>query len=108
MKIKDIFKLFMETKDSNVPKTGFFQEAPNDNSITRLVFFIGCIWAMILTTYFVCTHPTIAVGEIVALVSGNIAPFLAMKLIQKPMENKGDDFLKDKDNGNRDQEIPRG
>ena len=104
-KIKDIFKLFMATKNPNPQHIGFFQEAPNDNSITRLVFFIGCIWAMSISTVFIFTH-TVSVGEVVALISGNIAPFLAMKLIQKPMENKGDNFLKDDNDGNRDQKIP--
>jgi hypothetical protein len=64
---------------------GFFQESPGNNSITRVVFFIGCIWAIAFSTFFALTHP-ITVGEVVALVTGNIAPFLAMKLIQKPME----------------------
>jgi len=65
---------------------GFFQESPGNNSITRVVFFIGCIWAMALSTIFIFTR-IVTVGEVVALISGNIAPFLAMKLIQKPMEN---------------------
>ena len=66
--------------------TGFFQESPGNNSITRVVFFVGCVWAMAISTIFIFTR-TVTVGEVVALISGNIAPFLAMKLIQKPMEN---------------------
>ena len=65
---------------------GFFQESPGNNSITRVAFFVGVMWSILITTY-VTVFQKPPVGEIVALLAGTVGPFLAMKLIQKPMEN---------------------
>jgi hypothetical protein len=69
--------------------TGFFQEGPGNNSITRVAFFIGVMWSLLITTYVVIFQKP-PVGETIALLAGLVGPFLAMKLIQKPMETKND------------------
>jgi hypothetical protein len=70
-------------------QVGFFQENPGINSLTRVAFLGGIVWACVFVTICVFTFKWTA-GEIVAVFSGVSAPFFALKLIQKPMESKVD------------------
>lgn len=68
---------------------GFFQDEKGLFSSMRLIFFLGMIWAMaastILTIIFKWTP-----GEFIAVFTSNSAPFIALKLGQKPMEKKNE------------------
>jgi hypothetical protein len=65
----------------------FFQEANGAKSSTRVIFVIGVLWAIAMTTLgFVMLHW--AVGEGVAFFTASSAVFIGLKLGQKPMEAK--------------------
>lgn len=68
---------------------GYLQTSPGNNSVARLMFVIGILWAICFTTAFTFLTK-LSVGEIVALFGGLSGPFFALKLIQKPMEGKSD------------------
>ena len=68
-------------------KANFLQSDNGANSSTRLMFVIGIIWAIVYTSVF-SFFAKLGVGEIVALFGGISGPFFALKLIQKPMEEK--------------------
>jgi hypothetical protein len=73
---------------------GFFQESPNNNSISRVAFFVGIIWSMLFVTIFAFAMK-LPIGEVIALFGGLSGPFFALKLIQKPMEVKDDNPQKE-------------
>lgn len=65
----------------------FFQEANGTKSSTRVVFVIGIIWSIVMTTIgFILLKW--AVGEGVAFFTASSAVFIGLKLGQKPMEAK--------------------
>jgi hypothetical protein len=68
-------------------KIGYLETAPGNKSVTRLIFLLGIVWAIAFTTVFAILTK-LGVGEIVALFGGLSGPFFALKLIQKPMEEK--------------------
>ena len=68
-------------------KAGFLQSDNGANSSARLMFIIGLSWAIVYTSVF-SIFASLSVGEIVALFGGISGPFFALKLIQKPMEEK--------------------
>ena len=69
-------------------RIGFLETSPGNKSVTRLMFFVGLVWAIVFTSVF-SFITELGVGEIVALFGGLSGPFFALKLIQKPMEGKG-------------------
>ncbi len=71
-------------------KIGFFQEAENQWSITRLIFFIGMLWAMTMTSIVVWKHPDMNAIDIGLAFSGLSAPFVLNKVGQKLAESKAD------------------
>lgn len=66
--------------------TGIFQESDGVQSSTRLIFVIGSIWAMAMSTYFAIhgTEPAV----ILAFFAGTEGSLTGLKLGQKIMENK--------------------
>jgi uncharacterized membrane protein YfcA len=67
-------------------RVGIFEEKPGWHSVNRVIFFAGCIWTMLFVTagaFLLKWSP----GEIVAVFSGLIVPFVGLKLVQKSMEN---------------------
>ena len=65
-------------------KTGFFQENPGENSVTRLAFF-----AMIITALFIAIYQVINTGTIDVVGFTTIAGMASgLKLVQKNIENK--------------------
>ena len=74
-------------------KTGFFEEAPGEKSATRLVFVVGSIWAMLITSYVV----VVAHSDLMAVAgmfAALFAPVAALKVVQKPFESKPDEEVK--------------
>jgi hypothetical protein len=71
-------------------KIGFFDEAENQRSATRLIFIIGSLWAMGLTTYVVHTHPAMTAIDIGLLFGGLMTPLALSKVGQKFAEAKQD------------------
>lgn len=65
----------------------FLQEDNGNYSSTRLMFIIGLSWSMLFTTFgtFLLKWTP---GEIIAVFTAISAVFVALKLGQKPMENK--------------------
>lgn len=66
--------------------SNFFKENNGQSSSTRLIFFIGSLWAMIITSYLALKGASI--GELIALFSALMGVFVALKLGHKPMEDK--------------------
>lgn len=66
---------------------GFLQSSPGRFSSARLMFVIGMGWAMIMTTAGL-TSLGWKVGEACAFFGATTTVFVALKLGQKPMENK--------------------
>jgi len=64
----------------------FFKEKNGQSSSTRLIFFVGMIYAMCFTAVYSFTGIKPGVGEIVALFSAMTGVFIGLKLGQKPME----------------------
>ena len=64
----------------------FLKEKNGQSSSTRLIFFIGAFWTMSLTTYL--TFKGNQIGELIAFFSALMGVFVALKLGQKPMEDK--------------------
>jgi hypothetical protein len=66
---------------------GMFETSAGNTSSTRVMFVIGLVWSMALTTagsFILKWTP----GEIIAVFSALSGVFVALKLVQKPMENK--------------------
>jgi len=65
----------------------FFNEANGQSSSTRLIFFIGIIYAMVFTAFWTFgVNPRPGAGEIIALFTAMTGVFIGLKLGQKPME----------------------
>jgi len=67
--------------------TNFLQSSPGNFSSTRLMFVIGLLWAMALTTFGAIVlkwEP----GSIIAVYSALSGISVGLKLGQKPMEGK--------------------
>lgn len=62
----------------------FLKEKNGSDSSARLIFTIGSIWNMLLTTYLVLKN--IDVPIILAYFTGVEAVLIGLKLGQKPME----------------------
>lgn len=67
----------------------FFKETNGQSSMTRLIFFVGMLYAMgFLSFWTFKQQPTPGAGEIVALWAGLTGTLIGLKLGQKPMEQK--------------------
>ena len=68
-------------------KVGMFEEAPGEISVTRVMFFVGLLWAMLLTTLgaFALGWKS---GEVIAVFAALSGVFIGLKLGQKSMENQ--------------------
>jgi hypothetical protein len=64
----------------------FLQEKNGQSSSTRLIFFIGSIWVMLLTSYLALKGNS--PGELIAIYSAIMGVLVGLKLGQKPMEVK--------------------
>lgn len=68
-------------------KVGYTEERPGVKSSIRLVFLSGMIWAMIFTSVGAFVFKW-SYGEIIAVFTGISAPFIGIKIGQKPMETR--------------------
>ena len=70
-------------------KTMFWEESPGNQSANRLIFIIGSLWLMFLTTYIIVEKLTTIteVGIFFATIFGLLA---GTKLIQKNQEMSKD------------------
>ncbi len=64
----------------------FFKEKNGQSSSTRLIFFIGMIYAMTFTAFYTFIGDKPGAGEIIALFTAMTGVFIGLKLGQKPME----------------------
>lgn len=64
----------------------FFQEQNGQSSSTRLMFFIGLIYAMTFTAFYTFSGEKPSTGEVIALFTAMTGVFIGLKLGQKPME----------------------
>ena len=65
----------------------FFQETNGQSSSTRLIFFVGIIYAMVFTAFWAFGQsPPPGAGEVIALFTAMTGVFIGLKLGQKPME----------------------
>jgi len=64
----------------------FFKEPTGGDSSARLIFITGSFWNMVITSFMV--YKGIDVPVIIAFFSAVEAVFVALKLGQKPMEEK--------------------
>ena len=64
---------------------GYTETTPGNKSVTRLIFLIGSIWNMVMSSYLIITH--IDTAMCLAFFSGIEAVLIGLKLGQKPMEN---------------------
>jgi hypothetical protein len=65
---------------------GFLSTSDGGRSSTRLIFVIGSVWAMGLTTFLAVQG--IEVPVLIAFFSAVEGVWIGLKLGQKPMENK--------------------
>lgn len=65
---------------------GYFHESENVKSVTRIVFFVGALWTMALSTFFAFSD--IAPMIVLAYFTGSLGALVGMKLGQKPMEGQ--------------------
>jgi hypothetical protein len=66
----------------------FFKEANGDDSSSRLIFIVGSIWNMAMSSYMIIK--VIDIPVVIAFFTAVEAVFVALKLGQKPMESKKD------------------
>lgn len=74
-------------------KASFLQSDAGNYSSARLMFVIGLFWSIAFTTvgaFMLKWTP----GECIAVFTSTSAVFVALKLGQKPMENKTNGVLK--------------
>jgi len=64
----------------------FFNEANGQSSSTRLIFFVGIIYAMVFTAFYTFSGIKPGTGEVIALFTAMTGVFIGLKLGQKPME----------------------
>lgn len=69
-------------------KIGFLQEAANKNSANRLIFVVGSFWNMALTTALAFAFEGVTIPLLLALFTGIESTLVALKVVQKPNENK--------------------
>jgi hypothetical protein len=65
-------------------KIGLLNENNGQKSMTRVVFLLGSIWAMALTTFLAITGTE--PGILIAVFGSLQGTYVALKLGQKPME----------------------
>lgn len=65
---------------------GFLREASGGYSSARLIFIIGSIWAMAITSYLAVSDTDVPV--LIAFFTAIEGVWIALKLGQKPMEQK--------------------
>lgn len=65
---------------------GFLKEASGGHSSARLIFIIGSIWTMLITSYLAIKDVDIPV--LIAFFTAVEGVWVALKLGQKPMEQK--------------------
>lgn len=65
----------------------FFKERNGQSSSTRLIFFIGMLYSMLVSALFTYLFNWGA-GEYIAVFSAVSGVFVGLKLGQKPMEGK--------------------
>jgi hypothetical protein len=65
--------------------TQFLQSDKGNFSSARLVFVVGILWSMIVSTLMVFLMKWTA-GEFIAVFTATSGVFIALKLGQKPME----------------------
>lgn len=66
----------------------FFNENNGQSSSTRLIFFIGIVYAMFFTALYTFTGVKPSTGEVIALFTAMTGVFIGLKLGSKPMEEK--------------------
>lgn len=66
----------------------YFEE-PTGKSITRVMFVIGVVWSMLVTTILTISMDWSA-GEFIAVFTATSGIFIGLKLAQKPMEKQSD------------------
>ena len=65
-----------------------FKEDSGKDSSNRVIFVIGSLWNMAMSTILVLRVPTIDPLIVMAFFSGMEAVLIGLKLGQKPMEEK--------------------
>jgi len=65
---------------------GFLDEPAAGRSTARLIFVIGSVWAMVLTSYLALTGTE--PGILIAVFGSLQGTYIGLKLGQKPMEQK--------------------
>lgn len=71
----------------------YFKESNGQNSSVRLIFVIGMIWSMLISTVVLFATKCTAL-EFVTVFTATSGVFIALKLGQKPMEVKTKDEQK--------------
>lgn len=67
----------------------FWEESEGEQSSTRLVFLVGSVWLMGITTYM-ATKPNASAMELAAFFTGIFVVLAGSKLVQKAQEAKPD------------------
>lgn len=67
----------------------FWEEEAGQQSSTRLIFLIGSVWLMGITTYM-ATKPNASAMELAAFFTGIFVVLAGSKLVQKGQEAKPD------------------
>ena len=65
-------------------KIGFMSENSGQKSMTRIIFMVGSVWSMGLTTYLAMTGTE--PGVLLAVFGTLQGSYIGLKLGQKPME----------------------
>jgi hypothetical protein len=68
-------------------KASYLQSASGNNSSTRLMFVFGLLWSMAFTTIGAFSLNW-GSGECIAVFTATSSVFVALKLVQKPMEKR--------------------
>jgi len=67
---------------------GIFQESNGSFSATRVIFFVGMIWAMLFTSLMYFFGYDVSPTQVIAVFTALSGVFIALKLGQKPMEKQ--------------------
>lgn len=62
------------------------KESNGQWSSARIMFVIGLLWAMAMTTMLTLFNKQVSIPELIAFFSATSGVFIALKLGQKPME----------------------
>jgi hypothetical protein len=65
----------------------YLKEDSGKNSASRVVFIVGMLWSMLVSTVLTITMDWEA-GEFIAVFTATSAVFVGLKLGQKPLESK--------------------